>query len=79
MVGVLYSVGEGARRGGRGTLSGYPVSFAVRLCLADTMDSLDVLSFSKFTLYRGSQICVVDTPRWIQRQIPLLFSFDYGL
>lgn len=29
MVGVLYSVGEGAKTGGRGTLLGYPVSVAV--------------------------------------------------
>lgn len=29
MVGVLYSVEEGAKKGGRGTLFGYPVSVAL--------------------------------------------------
>lgn len=31
MVGVLYSVEEGPKRGGRGTLLGYPISVAIWL------------------------------------------------
>lgn len=68
---------EGTKAGGRATLLDRPVSVASRM--PGTVSAGDTVWFSEFRLCRGSQICVVDTPRWIQWHVPLLFVFDYGI